>query len=87
MAVNMLDIGSDEFPSALMHVSKRFNFSQFSTKLPLNSCCGSGSVSTIFKDNSSLHSMTIPGTIWPANFAGISENPGANYKRLLQNGG
>ena len=45
------------------------------TKRPSNSNCSSGSLSTMFEDDSSLSSTNFPATIWPTSFAGIDVNP------------
>ena len=45
------------------------------TKRPSNSNCGSGSLSTMFEDDSSLSCTNFPATIWPTSFAGIDVNP------------
>ena len=45
------------------------------TKQPSNSNCGSGSLSTMFEDDSSLSCANFPATIWPTSFAGIDVNP------------
>ena len=50
------------------------------TKRASKSNCGSGSLSTMFEDNSSLSSTNFPDTIWPTSFAGIGENPGPTTK-------
>ena len=45
------------------------------TKQPSNSNCGSGSLSTMLEDDSSLSCANFPATIWPTSFAGIDVNP------------
>ena len=45
------------------------------TKRPSNSNCGSGSLSTMVENDSSLSCTNFPATIWPTSFAGIYVNP------------
>ena len=50
------------------------------TKRPSNSNCGSGSLSTMVENDSSLSCTNFPATIWPTSFAGIDVNPEKNTK-------
>ena len=56
------------------------------SKRPSNSNCSSGSLSTMFEDNSSLGSTNFPETIWPTSFAGIGENSGQTTKGWCRTG-